>query len=214
MHTGAMRYRSVLGLAPFVKAAIALQLLAATADVSLLATSVALDLPLYDLLGPAFNLVAYGLWIVELGLIIVSAILMLTWLHRASSSAQALGIPLQHSPGMAVGCWFIPCANLWFPLQVVQGLDRAVAPEDPEEIKGNADIMSWWVCWILTGLLGNAASRMSTLDLTTLTAVHGLELLFRLAAGALLIGIITRISHNLERRAQAAGVVPAPPLSF
>lgn len=51
----------------------------------------------------------------------VTAIIFMTWFHRAYANLEPLGNPsLTFTPGWAVGCWFVPILNLYRPLQIAQ----------------------------------------------------------------------------------------------
>ena len=54
--------------------------------------------------------------------------LFLRWIHRAATLANRAGLPARRSPGMAVGSWFIPIVNLWFPYQGMRDLTPAGDP--------------------------------------------------------------------------------------
>src|SRR5688500_10866251 len=40
---------------------------------------------------------------------------MLVWVHQAATAAKSLRIPARRSPAWAVGAWFVPVVNLWWP---------------------------------------------------------------------------------------------------
>lgn len=56
--------------------------------------------------------------LVQLGAFVV----LLLWVYRAATAAQRLGNPARRSPGMAVGSWFVPVVNLWWPYQSLRDL--------------------------------------------------------------------------------------------
>lgn len=55
-------------------------------------------------------------------------ILILLWVYRSATAAAQLGIPARHAPGWAIGSWFIPVINLWWPWQCLQDLFPAEHP--------------------------------------------------------------------------------------
>lgn len=76
-------------------------------------------------------------------------ILLLIWVYRAATAAAQLGIPARRSPGWAVGSWFIPVLNLWWPYQSL----RDMLPN------GNAmrgRVLQLWVAWIAGGAIALA----------------------------------------------------------
>jgi hypothetical protein len=55
------------------------------------------------------------------GVYLLTAIAVLLWLHRVVQNNQILGERyLRFSPAFAVGCWFIPFANLVLPFRAVR----------------------------------------------------------------------------------------------
>ena len=80
----------------------------------------------------------------EIPIRLLTAIPFLVWIHRTSKNAHAMSdLPLQHSPGAAVGYWFVPCGNLWLPFQVVTELDR-VSSHGSAAGATSPLIASWW----------------------------------------------------------------------
>jgi hypothetical protein len=77
-------------------------------------------------------------------------------LVRANKNARALsGEPLEVSPGMMVGWFFVPFANLFKPYVAVR--------EVWQRSKGAAPGLFglWWAAWIVSGVLAQASWRMS-----------------------------------------------------
>ena len=70
-------------------------------------------------------------------------IILLVWIFRAATAAQRLGIPARRSPGWAVGAWFIPVINLWWPYQSLRDL---LPPEHPTRRR---------ILWLWLGALGS-----------------------------------------------------------
>ncbi len=101
----------------------------------------------------------------ELPLRILTALFFLIWLYRSYGNLSPLRARnLEHSPGWAVGWWFIPFANLVKPFQVVRELYNESDPEfDPKtgflnSIKGTPfEVGVWWATYILS----NIAFRIS-----------------------------------------------------
>lgn len=97
---------------------------------------------------------------VELGLRAGTAIAFVTWLYRVSKNMHLLAhdVPPEHSPANAVVAWFVPCANLWLPYQVVGEIDRR---SDPQGLGRVSRLVSaWWGAWVVVLLLLNAVGRL------------------------------------------------------
>jgi hypothetical protein len=78
---------------------------------------------------------------------IVVGVLFLIWFHRAATIAARLGRPARHSPGWAVGGWFIPIGNLFLPYQSARDLFR------PFEQRRRRLVGRWWAAYLLAGFV-------------------------------------------------------------
>ncbi|HTX01486.1 MAG TPA: DUF4328 domain-containing protein [Acidimicrobiales bacterium] len=74
-------------------------------------------------------------------------VVFLVWQHDAAKVARGLGYPARISPGLGVGSWFIPIANLFLPYW---SLRDCLPPGHPMRSKA-----LWaWLGYVATGLLG------------------------------------------------------------
>jgi len=75
----------------------------------------------------------------------VAGILVIVWLARARSNADAL-YPARHrlAAGWAIGGWFIPIGNLFLPVVVVLDLVKASNPTG----QSIPQVWMWWVGWV------------------------------------------------------------------
>lgn len=88
-------------------------------------------------------------------LLLPAGVLVIVWMWRSAKNLEAF--PRQQgdlSAGWAIGGWFIPVANLFFPYRVMSQIAR-------EELPGRwAGIVGlWWVCWVLS-FLGSLAGSL------------------------------------------------------
>lgn len=90
------------------------------------------------------------------------------WTHRVAANVRALGADgLRHSPGWAVGWFFIPILNLFMPLSVFREIDRASQSTgfvDTEAWKGNAPglvITFWWLAWFSQTVIQGVANILT-----------------------------------------------------
>ena len=68
-----------------------------------------------------------------------ASLVVLVWLYRAATAAHRLGIPMRRSPAWAVGAWFVPVINLWWPCQAM----RDLLP--PEHGTRRTITVLWWL---------------------------------------------------------------------
>ncbi|MVO83551.1 DUF4328 domain-containing protein [Streptomyces sp. p1417] len=100
--------------------------------------------------------------------LLVTATVFICWFHRVRVNAEVFA-PDAHTKGRgwAVGGWFVPVVNLWFPRRIAVdtwnasspgffvSLPGDFAPEQPRRTLLNA----WWTLWLCTGIFGQIASR-------------------------------------------------------
>ncbi|MEV6978858.1 DUF4328 domain-containing protein [Kitasatospora sp. NPDC093806] len=110
-----------------------------------------------------------SLWSLTAGLsvltLVATAVLFVLWFQRIRANAD-LFAPHghKHSSGWAVGAWFTPVVNLWFPWRLVVDCWQASAPVDAEgqrRIVSQALVSTWWVSWVGSLVLGRVASVVS-----------------------------------------------------
>jgi hypothetical protein len=108
---------------------------------------------------------------VQLLLIVASALVFFFWIHRAYKNLTALGgMNLRHSPGWAIGWFFVPIAYLWKPYQVVAEIWRVSHPvtrafdsKNPPATVPPADLVGWWwAAYIVQSIIGQISFRMSS----------------------------------------------------
>jgi Domain of unknown function (DUF4328) len=107
--------------------------------------------------------------LVQLALILVTAVTFMMWVYRAYSNLPALGATgLKTTPGMAVGVFFIPILNLFRPYQAVSEIYKASDPsigrngaDTRQHLPGWSVMGWWWTFWIISNLLGQLAFRMA-----------------------------------------------------
>jgi hypothetical protein len=105
--------------------------------------------------------------VVHVLIALATAIAFLTWLYRAYSNVPALGAgDTKHSPGWAVGAFFVPILNLFRPYQIVREAWDAGEPYvEGDEIGrivkpgGHALIGWWWASWIVFNFVGQIVFR-------------------------------------------------------
>jgi hypothetical protein len=72
----------------------------------------------------------------------VAAVMFLAWFYRARVNAEGRGWPQHLSPGWAIGAWFFPLLNFWFPFQIMVDIWRAGQPE-----QARTSIAIWPAIW-------------------------------------------------------------------
>ena len=101
-------------------------------------------------------------WLVQLAVYVGTAIVFFVWLYRANANARALGADdMMAGPGMSIGWYFVPLANLAMPFVAMRELWKASSrPKDWQAIPSPATIPLWWACWLIAGITGIIAFRI------------------------------------------------------
>lgn len=94
--------------------------------------------------------------------LIFGAIFFIRWMHRAYWNVRDFGATrLPHTPGWAIGAWFVPILNLFRPKQIIDATWKASDPQldHPAEDRWVARSVPaflhwWWAFWIIGGVLG------------------------------------------------------------
>lgn len=94
---------------------------------------------------------------------IISGIIILKWIYRASFNAHQLGAKeMRFTPGWSVGWYFIPIFTLWKPYQAMKEIWKAsFNPDNWSKEKVSSILPCWWSFWLVNNFLGQAIMRMS-----------------------------------------------------
>jgi hypothetical protein len=148
---------------------------------------------------------------------VATAVAYLAWLSRTVDNIPHLtGEKPMVTPRWSIGWWFVPFANLFKPYQVVKDAASRLAPSASSA--GHGMILTWWLVWIGSGVIGAIVSRMPdpvTLDdLSTWFTVNVILNVALVVAAILAIIVVRRIQSHANERATAlvARVSPATAL--
>jgi hypothetical protein len=155
-------------------------------------------------------------------MVLIIAIPFLMWTHRVYQNLGALGAKhLEHSPGWAVGWWFVPIANFIKPCMVMAEIWRHSVPERwgkyaPQNVGANVYaqhssggiVLAWWCVYMFRVFVGaavgagsNIAMKQRDIDgVMTWTAVDVLFNIASIGAAALAISMIWKIDANQDTR--------------
>jgi len=163
---------------------------------------------------------------------VATIVAFLMWLHRVVSNLRSLGAQrTEYSPGLAVGSFFIPFANLVWPYKAMREVWRWSKPlGESEEIVGlsfTADTSAplvgwWWGLWLASNFISNAYWRVSDqVDMAGAIPWLGLFAdLSSIAAAALAIMVVLSIDRMQTERSKQLALrgaefeQPPPPPTF
>jgi len=106
--------------------------------------------------------------LVQVGLLVVCAIVFLRWFHRAHKNLKAAGLKhLTYTPGWAIGGFFVPFLNLVRPFQVIKevwmGTAYLAGKGEAESWKTGSPsplVGWWWGLFLISSFLSNASARL------------------------------------------------------
>lgn len=108
--------------------------------------------------------------IIQVVVFLASLIVWFMWIFRSNKLARALGASaMTYSPGWSVGWFFIPIANLFKPYFAMKEIYLAtISPrsfDTEQEVEDQPESLNilklWWLVYLVDGILGKAAARMS-----------------------------------------------------
>ena len=159
--------------------------------------------------------------LIQIAVLIATAIAFLMWLHRVRRNLTALGAKgLRFSPGWSVGWWFVPIMNVFRPFQIVnetwQASDPGAAGDDWPSARYAPLIGGWWVLFLISGFVGNYATRMvmrgdTASELIAASWVYVGSEGLAIPAAILAILLVRGINRRQEEKHRhlAAGATPA-----
>jgi hypothetical protein len=158
--------------------------------------------------------------IVNLALMLATAIVFLTWVYRAHKNLGALGVrDTRFTPGWAVGWFFIPFLNLVRPYQILTEIRAASDPEivDPmrwNEHKAGGVVIGWWALWLLAGVAARLSVEGSDLDEYIMATWAGMVSdLLAIGSAAFAIMMVRDIDNRQSAKKDRLGVLEGvPPL--
>ncbi|MFF8607453.1 DUF4328 domain-containing protein [Streptomyces sp. NPDC015346] len=144
-------------------------------------------------------------------------VVFIIWFFRVRKNAGVFAPDLHRGgPGWAIGAWFVPVANLWWPRSVAAGTWRASRrdPYGDGKVEGESFALLnwWWTFWTLTNLAGLFASAVYE-DANTVEGFAAGALALMVSAvvdivAALLAILFVRRLTSMQH-AKATGMIPA-----
>jgi hypothetical protein len=159
------------------------------------------------------------------GLLVVATFpVFIVWFSRVRQNAGVWGAQ-RRSQGWAVGAWFTPVVNLWFPYEIAA--DAADQHEaDPGGRGTLALVRAWWTCWILAWVTGFHTFRTTGIlpdgSTGTMSQVNiwlggtSVSCVITAAAAVLALLVVRRLSASQEARiaAMASGAYYHPGMAM
>lgn len=156
--------------------------------------------------GVAVGLILFLVGALEIIVYLATVIFFCIWLYRAYANLRAFNPSrrLDWSPGMAVGSFFIPFANLVLPYRAVREVWQKSGPPDEallSEPSPPSWFPVWWTFWLLATFSGNISLRASfneNISDQTATVISIVASALSVVAGLLAYLIVDLIDDRQE----------------
>ncbi|MGW6583198.1 DUF4328 domain-containing protein [Streptomyces globisporus] len=107
----------------------------------------------------------YGIATISQGVALSAAgVVFIIWFHRTRRNAEVFDASVQRmGPGWAVGGWFVPVANFWFPYRVASGVWEASAQTSRDggwRTVSRTPLNLWWGAWVVSLLFTRVTERL------------------------------------------------------
>ncbi|MHA5052636.1 DUF4328 domain-containing protein [Streptomyces sp. SD15] len=144
-------------------------------------------------------------------MLVAAIVVYLIWFQRVRVNAEVFN-PFGHSKkrGWAVGGWFVPVVNLWFPRRIMLDIWDASSPAG----RGRHGLVNaWWTLWIIS-LAADRAGVTAYRKAETAQEIHDAvsQVMFAdaldLAAAVLASLVVLRLARMQNEKA-LRGPVPA-----
>jgi hypothetical protein len=171
------------------------------------------------------DLIQFLVALATLFVFIALVIAFLIWLHRVAKNLPALGnakSKVEHSPGWAVGSFFVPFVNLVVPYKAIREIweksDPSVRTEEGFMFTTPSSapplLLGWWIAWLVSNVISNISWRLPSHTPDTETFITGVDIISDLAnivAAALAIMVVRDIDRRQTERARHVAYVPNMP---
>jgi hypothetical protein len=145
---------------------------------------------------------------VILVLSLATAVVWIIWFYRASENADGWAPLMQRrSTGWAIGAWFCPIVNFWFPYTMAKDSLDGAAPEDQISRvfrPSHPLLTAWWLSWLalfaVAFVEGSARGAGTVDDLTQQVDIEVAAIIVRITAAVLAILVVRQITNAQQAR--------------
>ncbi|TWP46262.1 DUF4328 domain-containing protein [Lentzea tibetensis] len=97
---------------------------------------------------------------------IAAGVVFIVWLYRARLNAERVTYAAEHrrGKGWAIGSWFTPVVNFWFPKQIIDDVWRASDPMQQQvplqQRQKSALVTVWWIAFLVMQAIDRIIMRI------------------------------------------------------
>jgi uncharacterized protein DUF4328 len=137
--------------------------------------------------------------------LIAGAVVFIVWMHRAYKNLDPA--ERRHGTGWAIGSWFVPIINIWWPKRIINDIWRA-GGRDASDAEPGWLLLSWWLIFLVSSWAANVAFRglgeSTPEELRTTTTAYLVSDSLDIVGAILAIIIVRAATDRLDRRAAEA----------
>jgi heme/copper-type cytochrome/quinol oxidase subunit 3 len=154
--------------------------------------------------------------LVQFALFIAGAVVFIRWMYGAYQNLDLVAPgERRYSAGWAIGSWFVPIMNLFRPKQMINDIWRA-GGRDTEDAQPGFLLLSWWLLWLLSSWIVNAAARLyqraeTAEEIKTGTILYLISDAMSVVCAILAIIVVRKGTDRLDAKAAAAPPTPPAP---
>jgi hypothetical protein len=148
--------------------------------------------------------------LVSLGIYLYCAVPFGMWIYRSARNCHGFARGMSFTPGMSVGSYFIPFANLVLPCQAMQEIWKASCNPARWQTERNSVLIGfWWAFWLATGITGSSFYYLPKVHdrgtLETNTTVLIILYILKVILVLLAIAMVRGVTQKQKKLTEPAG---------
>ena len=144
----------------------------------------------------------------QLILYAATLIVWIFWFYRARVNAETWAPEMQrHGKGWAIGGWFCPIVQLWFPFTIAQDILNGTERKAEDRIYYGSPrplLIAWWLTLIASFIIGriaNSSGDPETLDeITSYVHLTIAQIIATTVAAVLAVFVVRQITNAQQTR--------------
>lgn len=152
--------------------------------------------------------------LMNLGLLLLSAVYFILWARRAYYNLGALGVGMDYMDGWVVGAWFVPFIGLYRPYSIMREIWQKTQHLGYGSVTSHGLLRAWWLLFLLRSVVGllpilAQSAVPSAASIRDGLLVGAFVALFDAAAVLVTVQVIRRITgfeQQMQLQAQVASI--------
>jgi len=150
-------------------------------------------------LNSMIDLAASILTLLQLVVLVLSAVYFIRWFRRAYANLERVGFSIEHEDKWAAGAWFVPYMNLRRPYTIMREIWRNTQLLSHDTVQPHGLLRWWWAAFLIRSIVANISSRITAhpetlLQLQNAIIANLIDCAFTIISAILSIMVIKRVS--------------------